>query len=390
MRVPSIYAEGYQKARLIDPALIDRYAAHMWVGDPLADAAMQDVASLGGREAVRLIGGAIELEERILRQAPQSLQSLIHAASQVPGWYDRAVAQRGCRAFLKNSDHVLAAFVAGAIVEGFATMISKSFAITGRLIDDGVRRLKQNIRHLLDMFLPRGVEPSGDGWKLTLRIRMVHARVRWLFRDAEEWDHDAWGVPISAAHLALASAAFSARMIQFAEMLGAELDDEDRAGIMDVWRYTAHVMGVPDTILFRDQAEGLRLLRLGSMCEPPPDYDAVALAHCIVNSAPVVVGIRNPQRRKEAAHYIYRVSRELIGESTADALRFPPRRTLALLPWLRTKSHLQRAMGRMIPAWGKGRDRKSFEHVLELADLGEERFVYDLPDDVQSDRSTRW
>ena len=390
MRVPSIYAEGYQKARLIDPALVDRYAAHMWVGDPLADAAMQDVASLGGKEAVRLIGGAIELEEEVLQNAPQSLQSLIHAASKVPGWYDRTVAQRGCRAFLKNSDQVLAAFVAGAIVEGFATMISKSFAITGRLLDDGVRRLKQNIRHLLDIFLPGGVEPSGDGWKLTLRIRMVHARMRWLFRDAEEWDHDAWGVPISAAHLALASAAFSARMIQFAEMLGAELDDEDRAGIMGVWRYTLHVMGVPETIQFRDQAEGLHLLRLAGMCEPPPDYDAVALAHCIVNSAPVVVGIRNPQGRKEAAHYIYRVSRELIGESTADALRFPPRRSLALLPWLRTKSHLQRAMGRMIPAWGKGRDRKSFKHVLELADLGEERFVYDLPDDVQSDRSTRW
>ena len=80
--------------------------------------------------------------------------------------------------FLLNSDQFLAGFAAGAIVEGFATRISKSFAITGRMIDDGVRRLKQNLRHLLDIFLPRGVEPSGDGWKLTLRIRLVHAKVR--------------------------------------------------------------------------------------------------------------------------------------------------------------------------------------------------------------------
>ena len=61
-------------------------------------------------------------------------------------------------------------------------MISKSFAITGRVIDNGVRRLKQNVRHLLNIFMPRGVEPSADGWKLSLRNRMVHARVRSLFR----------------------------------------------------------------------------------------------------------------------------------------------------------------------------------------------------------------
>ena len=390
LHVPSAFVPGYEKARLIDPGLTDRYAAHLWVGDPLADAVMKDVGGLDGKETARLIGGAIELDERVLRDAPQSLQDLIHEVTTVPAWYDPVAGQRGCTAFLRNSDNVLAAFVAGAIVEGFATMISKSFAITGRLIDDGVRRLKQNIRHLMDIFMPGGVEPSGDGWKLTMRIRMVHARVRWLFQDAEEWEQDAWGVPISAAHTTLAAAAFSARMIQCAEMLGAVLDEEDRAGIMEVWCYTAWIMGAPEAILFHNQAEGLHLLRVASTCEPEPDYDAIALAHCIVNSAPVVVGVRDPKQRKAAAQYIFRVSRELVGDSTADPLHFPPKRGMALLPWLRTKARFHRVVARLFPAWGKARSRRNFLHVLDLADLGEDRFAYDLPDEVQSDRSTRW
>ena len=389
-RVPSTYAPGYEKARLIDQELADRYAAHLWIGDPLTDAVMRDVDALDRKEAARLIGGAIELDESVLRDAPQSLQNLIHEVTTVPAWYDPVAGQRGCSAFLRNSDHILAAFVAGAIVEGFATMISKSFGITGRLIDDGVRRLKQNIRHLMDIFMPVGVEPSGDGWKLTMRIRMVHARVRWLFRDAEEWDHDAWGVPISAAHTTLAAAAFSARMIQFAEMLGAALDDDDRAGIMEVWSYTAWIMGAPEALLFHNQADGLHLLRVASTCEPEPDHDAVALAHCIVNSAPVVVGVREPAKRQEAAQYIFRVSRELIGEARAGSLRFPARQGMQLLPWLRTKVRLQRGVGRLFPSWGKARSRRTFLHVLDLADLGESRFSYHLPDEVQSDRSSRW
>ena len=83
MRVPSIYEEGYQKARLMDPVLTDRYAAYMWVGDPLADAVMRDVASLDDHEVARLIGGALELDDAVVRAAPESLQELGHFADPI-------------------------------------------------------------------------------------------------------------------------------------------------------------------------------------------------------------------------------------------------------------------------------------------------------------------
>ncbi len=95
---------------------------------------------------------------------------------------------------------------------------------------------------------------------------------------------------------------------------------------MAVWSYAAHLMGVPKPLMFHSQAEGLRLYRVATTCEPPPDLDAVALAHCIVSSAPVVVGVNEPRARAAFAQYVYGVSRELIGDTVADRLRFPPRR----------------------------------------------------------------
>lgn len=390
MRVPSIYRDGYHRARSIDPSLADSYIAHTQLGDSLADAVMPDLGDLPPKEVARLVGGAIEQDERVLRAAPESLRRLIHETSIVPPWYDRAAARRGCRAFLRNSDQMLEAYVAGAIVDGFATMISKSFAITGRLVHDGVRRLKQNVRHLLDIFMPRGVEPLGDGWKLTLRIRIVHARIRWLFRSSNEWNYQAWGIPISAAHLGLSAAAFSARLLDFASRLGAALDEEDRAGIMHIWSCTARVMGVPDELLFRDHAAGLHLFRVGAACEPPPDDDAIAMAHCIIRSAPTVAGVRDPVAHAAAVRHLYRVSRELIGDSTSDRLRFPGKRPLPTLPWLRTKAAVGRRLGTVFPTLAKDATTASFLRVLALADLGEYRISYDLPDHVVSDRSSRW
>ena len=292
--------------------------------------------------------------------------------------------------FLSHPDQFLAAFAGGAIVEGFSTMISKSFALTGRMIDDGVRRLKQNLRHLLDMFLPRGIEPLGDGWRLTVRIRLVHARVRSLLRTSEEWDHDAWGTPVSAAHVSLAAAAFSARLLQLASKLGASLDHDEREAFMAVWSYAAHLMGVPEPLMFHGQAEGLRLYRVATTCEPPPDLDAVALAHCIVNSAPVVVGVNEPRARAAFAQYVYGVSRELIGDTVADRLRFPPRRLMSILPWLRSRERLRRWVVRFFPGMGSAHRFESFMNVLRLADLGEPEVSYDLPDHVRSDASRKW
>ena len=390
-QVPSVYADGYEKAKAIDPTLAATYIAHMRIGDPSADAVMVDLARMKRTESSRMLRAALDQEDAILRDAPRSLQDFVNEVATRPAWYDQQAAFHGCRVFLRNSDQFLMGFAGAAIVEGFSTTISRSFAITGRLIDDGVRRLKQNLRQLLDMFLPRGIEPSGDGWKLTLRIRMVHARARSLIKASSEWDDDAWGLPINAAHVSLGAAAFSARLLEFATMLGAPLDDEDRAGFMAVWSYAAHLMGVPEALMFHSQAEGLRLLfRVATACEPPPDYDAVAMAHCILNSAPIVIGVTEPKARHAFAQYAFRVSRELVGNRLADQLRFPPRRSFLLLPWLRTRGRIARGLMRFLPALAKVRERKSFSHILGLTDLGESRFTYDLPDNVRSDESTKW
>ncbi len=386
MEVPSVFATGYDEACALDPALAHLYITHMRIGDPDADAAIADLSGLPPEEAQRFLRAGIELQEDVLREAPQSLQALVHEAATLPPWYDREAALQGCRAFLRNSDAVLAGYICGANVEGFSTMLSKSYALTGRLLGDGVRRLKQNLRQLIDMFLPRGIEPSGDGWKLTLRIRMVHARARTLLQASDEWEHGAWGVPVSAAHVSLGAAACSARLLEFASLLGVELGRNGREGIMAVWCYAAHVMGAPDALRFHTQEEGLRLFRVATACEPPPDLDAIAMANCIVNSVPVAIGISEPKARANLSRYLYRVSRELIGDETADRLGSPTGSPLPLLPWLRARGRVARGLLRFFPGKSKARDREAFMQLLRISDLGESGYSYDLPDHVGSDR----
>ena len=44
--LPSVFAAGYDKAKLLDPVLASAYVTHLRVGDPDADAVMTDIARL--------------------------------------------------------------------------------------------------------------------------------------------------------------------------------------------------------------------------------------------------------------------------------------------------------------------------------------------------------
>ena len=81
--------------------------------------------------------------------------------------------------------------------------------------------------------------------------------------------HRAWGIPVSAAHLGYADACFSARTIKHSETVGVSFTQEERDSIIAVWRYTAYIMGIPESILFTNEAEALHLHRVAMLWSRP-------------------------------------------------------------------------------------------------------------------------
>ena len=192
-KIPSDYRTGYKKALALDPGMASNYVAHSWVGDPLADELIKQLNTLPQGEMHRLIKTAIDdPEDNALRDAPQLLLDLVEEWASPPDWVDQSGFKASNRMFHRESRTVLLAFVCGVLIEGFTTNIAKSFVITGRVRDSGVRRLMQNNRHMVEMYLPGGLERYGDGWKLSARIRLAHAQVRHLLDNSPDWDTPAW------------------------------------------------------------------------------------------------------------------------------------------------------------------------------------------------------
>ena len=388
MQIPSDYLEGYEKARAIDPELAATYIEHLNVGDPEADAVIEDLSSLGRAESARFIQAAMEQQEDVLRDAPESLRTFFERLETRPDWFSPDAALPGRRIFYRYPYVFTASLVGAGLIEGFVSNISKSFFYTGRLIegDQGVRRLKQNNRHQVELYLPGGLERQGEGWKLTVRVRLVHAQVRRLVGSQPDWDAEAWGVPVSAAHLALANTVFSARVLHHTgRLLLTRFSAEEREGMIALWRYVGYLMGVPDALLATGEEQAKHIFKIGMTCEPPPSVESVAMANTLIHAAPVLVNMGGADAEK-LVRRVYRLSRALIGDELADQLQYPKLNTWGQLLFFALEQRIKAAYNKLT----KGHLAESFELMTQISNYEEEGISYKLPDSAFAELSKKW
>ena len=391
MNIPTDYRPGYKRARAVSPELADKYIAHTHIGDPVADEMMAALDEIGRNKSRRLIQAAMdEGADEAMRDAPEAIRKFFIDAETLPDWLNYPEFAPGVRMFHRNSPVILAAFVAAVLIEGFNTNISKSFFITGKVRDQGVRRLGQNNRHMIEIFLPDGMYRNGDGWKLSVRIRIVHARIRRLLNNSEDWDTEAWGEPISAAHLGLAISSFSARLLIHMKTLGAKYNEEEAQSFMAIWRYSGHLMGIPESILFNDMEEALRLYEIGQLCEPETPTESVVMAHALINSAPLLAGRIEPAERRNLAKYVYRISRGLIGNEMAEHLMYPPLSSIGAVWWFKMQQRYGHILEKVAPWHHENSNFTRFTGLLGASLFDEEGIGYSLPDHVYAEESSPW
>ena len=383
MQVPSAYTESYAKARHYNQALADSYIKHTGIGDPELDPIMEELASLPPNDLHRFIGAGIEQRDEVLREAPQSLRDFFNNIEDPP-WLDYEAFRPGIRAFHTNVDLMLVAFVTGVLVEGFSTLIAKSFKITGRVASTK-RRLQQNNRHMLDIFFPGGLYRDGDGWKLSMRIRIIHSQIRSLLAKSDDWNHEAWGTPVSAAHLGLAISVFSKRLLEYSTQVGADFSREEEESVLSVWRYAGYLMGIPESILYTNDADAEKIYKTGYMCEPPPDSDSVAVANLLIQAIPTVADVTDPAEKQNLIDLAYRLSRALIGRKRADQFQFPKTFTLGTLLTYRTKQRLQRYLKRT-----QLLRSENFTQLIQISSYDKDGLSYRMPNHVHSAKSIDW
>jgi hypothetical protein len=307
---------------LIEPERYRKYEQFRLVADPLADAAAAAFAGMPAGTARKVFETALNTGIDQVEDPPAAIVELFKQVEAVPFWVDWDRIDRGGAAFLCSGALGIAVLNLFSIpIMYSSTGGTKPLVFTGDLLRRAPRRLAETARFVLASSRPGGLRRFAEGFKITVRVRLMHAQVRRLLRASGRWKPE-WGEPVNQLYMAGTNVALSAGLLEGMQRLGFRISHGDSEALLHLWRYSGYLSGIDPELSISTRDEGRVIGELIRDGEGPPDDDCRALIVALMTAAyhPLLHGAKWP------AKLSYGISRRLVGNEIADALGYPPSR----------------------------------------------------------------
>lgn len=359
--------------------LVDRIAPALLRSDPLADRAML-AADRSPRRAMESLQRTLTGETTGV--APEFVE-LTRTAARLPVWVDEARLRRAGELLFRAGAVGGLALGAKSLLSGYASPAgNKPLIWAGGLRSNVRRRIAETARFVAAVAEPGGILPGGDGFEITLRVRLMHAQVRSLIQQKGAWPTELWGAPINQHDMMATILLFSAAWLDGVEKLGLRVTAQEAEDYVHLWRTVGHVIGVDGELLPATRAEAERLLDFIDLTQAPPDEDARSLVHAFLHHP--TRGLRDPgqlaqvERRMRAYAGIVR---GLLGDRTADGLGLPRDAWSLLVPTIRPVVQRAERVREWVPggrAWAVRAGRTHWARVVETS-LSDRPALFDPP-----------
>jgi hypothetical protein len=258
-------------------------------------------------------------------EAPESFRALFDQAERVPAWVDWETLDRGGQVPLRAGILAAAVLSLRSLVLGYTSPAgNKPLAMSGALTERAPRRLHETARFVQATIKPGGLRPGADGYCITLKVRLMHARVRKMLLESGRWNAAEWGAPLNQHDHAGTSMLFSVTLLDGLRILGMHVPPEDAEAYMQLWRYSGHLMGIDPEIQPTTEREARRLQELILATQGEPDEDSRHLTRALLR-ATFQRARRGPGSTGDAepATFNAALCRTLIGDEIADKLDVP-------------------------------------------------------------------
>jgi hypothetical protein len=329
MRDPALFS-GRFPTRFFDPegALARfgerglRYGDYLGLTDPSADAAIASLNGIPAGEAARWIDAGGRKGATAIPDAPRDLRDFFERVETVPVWVDDRALNRGGEVLFRTGPLGGLALGLKSLVLGYASPGgNKPLVFSGRLREHAPHRLNETSRFVHATSAPGGLRRFGEGYRITLKVRLMHARVREMILMSGRWNAEAWGAPINQSDMAATALLFSIFLLDGVRQLGLRFRPEEVDDFLHLWRYSAHLMGVDPALQVASEPDAHRLGEVVLATQGPPDDDSRDLFAALMTAG--VQAAKTPHDKKLArrrAHFAHAICRELLGDAMADGL----------------------------------------------------------------------
>ncbi|HET6167040.1 MAG TPA: oxygenase MpaB family protein [Marmoricola sp.] len=227
--------------------------------DELADALVRAIREEHAVTMPQVRAGMAEGIESVADPHP-ALRAFFEEVERRPDWVDDDLLARGGAAARRVGKDGFDILAFGSLLGGYRSGGAlQPLVRTGRF-DDTLNRVGETGQWWLACTAPGGLDRDGEGWRLSVHVRVMHAFVNYQLERDPDWDWEFRGVPINAYDRAGTIGSFSTSYLLQARALGIRVTRDDAAAIMHLWSYVGWLMGVEERWLPRTERVGRRVL----------------------------------------------------------------------------------------------------------------------------------
>ena len=394
--VPEHLVEGSRLGRVVnyeravaefgrDP--VEHLARHYNIGDEVGYAAYLALRNIQGAPGPGRMMFLRALEHGIdsVEGPPPELVALFKSVDEVPDWVDWEQLRRGSVAYWRVGKLTVMALAYAAIGAGFRTYGgSRELVLSRRLIerDQVGRRLIETLRWAANASKPDGMRRHADGFRMTMKVRMMHAAVRYHCSRSPHWDWNDWGISVdNVSAVYTMGTLFTEAVVDALGKGGIRLNAPERDDIVALWRYIGYVMGIPDDINFTGWADLKRKSGIIQMLEHPADDGCRALMRSLIDYMceekiegyhvlPPFVDERLTAAQKKTL--TYGLMRAWAGDEICEQLAVPDNRLRYLVPAARPLIATYDRLRRKLPSYddesAARRSLAEFDRAIALDD----------------------
>ncbi|KAJ4424545.1 hypothetical protein N0V82_000869 [Gnomoniopsis sp. IMI 355080] len=257
-----------------------------------------------------------------------ALWSQLHT---IPAWVDWAQIARGQAVFYRYGGPAIVSLTFQSLVGGMAGWrVVETLSRTGGFhVKAAKHRLLETFQHVLQVTKDlASVQPGGEGFAASVRVRLLHASVRRrILALAKEqatrgdkegqgyFDVDAWGIPINDLDSIGTVLSFSAALIWIGlPRQGIYLTQQEIQDYHALWRWIAYLLGTPTDTCLADWRASKAFFESLIVAELTPSEMGGVLANNILT------GLSNQPPAFASREFMCAEARWLNGGELCDAL----------------------------------------------------------------------
>ncbi len=284
------------------------------IGDPVADEVVAKIFSDPEKGQILTSIRKLVSNNQSLDHLPEYLRKYFEENAILPEWADTKKMISASQLFENRAELILAMLGLLSLPYDYAGANgAKVLYLTERLRNDASKRLTETALFLLDVMDPKAFTEEGNGFISTLKVRLIHAVVRFQLKNSTKWNME-WGLPINQEDKAGTNLSFSLIPIRGMRKVWVNVEHKSYEDYLHLWNVISSILGLREELLPTDGKQAYWLEKSIRKRQFRPSLEGKELTESLLNS---ILDQSNGQlNRKVVVQYM----RFLLGDEMAGFL----------------------------------------------------------------------